>query len=55
MNRVDLDGQDDYRYDDEIGKFILMDKTKEASFIILYRIVDQVKPEEYDYTHNYKP
>lgn len=26
-----------------------------ASFIILYRIVDQVKPEEYDYTHNYKP
>ncbi len=26
-----------------------------ASFIILYRIAGQVKPEEYDYTHEYRP
>ena len=26
-----------------------------ASFIILYRISGQIKPEEYDYTHEYKP
>ena len=26
-----------------------------ASFIILYRITGQVKPEEYDYTHEYRP
>ena len=26
-----------------------------ASFIILYRILEQVKPGEYDYTHEYRP
>jgi uncharacterized protein RhaS with RHS repeats len=26
-----------------------------ASFIILYRIMGKVKPEEYDYTHEYRP
>jgi hypothetical protein len=26
-----------------------------ASFIILYRITGQIKPEEYDYTHEYAP
>jgi uncharacterized protein RhaS with RHS repeats len=26
-----------------------------ASFIILYRVMGQVKPEEYDYTHEYRP
>ena len=26
-----------------------------ASFIILYRVTGQAKPEEYDYTHEYRP
>ncbi len=30
-------------------------KILNASFIILYRILGQVQPAEYDYTHNYRP
>jgi hypothetical protein len=30
-------------------------KIPNASFIILYRVIGQVKPGEYDYTHEYRP